>query len=297
MCIRIQFEQLLVEAISVGGMYTCIQIPQLQLIFDIGVCPNSAFSKKSVFLTHNHIDHMAGTLRHCATRELMRMGPPTYYMDHHYIDAFSDLLNSARRLNHAQMPCEIVGIGPNERIVLDKQFSIHTFRSIHRVPCIGYTVIEKRQKLKSMYSGFSGQQLAALKKENVEITNEMEIPIFCYPGDTSIGVLKKEELARKAKLLFIELTFIDDRVSQESAQSHGHIHIDDIRQNEELFSLHQHIVFMHFSSRYKAKEIRETLKNSLPKSIIHKCYFLPNNSIFEPSTQPVELMDIAILPQ
>ena len=79
--IRIPFNQMSVEAISIGGMYTCIQIPQLKLIFDIGICPSSAIGQAHVFLTHTHIDHMAGVLRHCSTRELMNMSPPTYYMD------------------------------------------------------------------------------------------------------------------------------------------------------------------------------------------------------------------------
>lgn len=275
-------------------MYTCIQIPQLKLVFDIGVCPNSATSKESVFLTHTHIDHMAGVLRHCATRELMHLSPPKYYMDEQYTEAFSELMESARRLNRANMPCKIIGVSPKDQIKIDNRYSIRCFRSIHKIPCIGYVLVESRKKLRSEFANHDRTQLKELREQGIEITSTTETPVFCYPGDTCIDVVQREELIRRSQILFIELTFLDDRVSPESARKHGHIHIDDIIKNEELFADNSHVVFMHFSSRYRPQELRSILADKLPQSLLSKTYVLPNNNIFSSSSECIDLTELAV---
>ena len=46
-----------VDALSVGGLETCIQIPGWDLAFDIGRCPPSVVSRSHVLFTHAHMDH------------------------------------------------------------------------------------------------------------------------------------------------------------------------------------------------------------------------------------------------
>ena len=225
----------------------------------------------------------------------MHMSPPTYYMDPQYVEAFSELMESARRLNHADMPCDIKGISPKESVHIKGKYSVRSFRSIHRIPCIGYVLIESRKKLRTAFKSKTQKEIQDIRNQGIELTETFETPIFCYPGDTCIDVLQREEIARRSQILFIELTFLDDRVSQESARKHGHIHIKDIVDNEELFADNQIIVFMHFSSRYKPEQIRQILQDKLPDSLRSKCHFIPNTNIYGSSTEPVDLSQIAVM--
>ena len=65
------------EAVSIGGLETCIELPAWGLCFDIGRCPPSAVRRERVFITHAHMDHAGGLAYHAAMRDLLGMKPPT----------------------------------------------------------------------------------------------------------------------------------------------------------------------------------------------------------------------------
>ena len=67
------------EAISVGGVETCIEILNWDLCFDIGRCPVSAVNRRRVFVTHGHMDHMSGIVYHAASRD-SSPPKPVYYV-------------------------------------------------------------------------------------------------------------------------------------------------------------------------------------------------------------------------
>src|SRR5688572_33484511 len=67
-----------IEGLSVGGLETCIDCPELKLAFDIGRCPDDAVHRPTVLFTHAHMDHMGGVAWHAATRALRGLAPPTY---------------------------------------------------------------------------------------------------------------------------------------------------------------------------------------------------------------------------
>ena len=68
------------EASSIGGLETCIEVPDWGLCFDIGRCPPTAVRRQRVLFTHAHMDHLGGIAMHCATRELMALPTPIYHV-------------------------------------------------------------------------------------------------------------------------------------------------------------------------------------------------------------------------
>jgi ribonuclease Z len=52
--VTMQCGQLSLAGFSISGLATYVQVPQLDLCFDMGECPLSAVPLRHVFLTHAH---------------------------------------------------------------------------------------------------------------------------------------------------------------------------------------------------------------------------------------------------
>ena len=269
-----------IDALSVGGQYTSILIQNHRMAIDMGICSDAAIRCDKVFFTHAHADHMAGVIRHCSSREMMHMAPPTYYMGAENTDAFEKMLVQWRRLNHSKMPCKVVAMTPGESVSIHPKWNVSAFRSVHRVPCQGYLLSEKRKKLKEAFKGLSSNEISAIRKKGEEVVSVESIPIAAYTGDSTLDVLTLNPILQRVKLLIIELTFVNDAVSSESARKHGHIHIEDIEADCQLFQ-NERILLMHLSARHDRQTALDELNKRLPKDLMSRIDVLGNRSIFK----------------
>lgn len=53
-----------IEGVSIGGHETCIIVPELKSVFDIGRCPSRAVHQNFLFITHAHLDHIVRSLKY-----------------------------------------------------------------------------------------------------------------------------------------------------------------------------------------------------------------------------------------
>ena len=106
------------------------------------------------------------------------------------------------------------------------------------------------------------------------------IPIAAYTGDSTLDVLTLNPILQRVKLLIIELTFVNDAVSTESARKHGHIHIEDIEADCQLFQ-NERILLMHLSARHDRQTALDELTKRLPKDLMRRIDVLGNRSIFK----------------
>ncbi|MDP2308819.1 MAG: MBL fold metallo-hydrolase [Pseudomonadota bacterium] len=255
-----------VEAVSVGGLETCIELPAFDIAFDIGRCPMSAVKRPRVLFTHAHMDHMGGIAYHAATRDLVGMKPPTYFVPRENYEDVLGLLDAWRRLDRSTLPCNVHACGPGDRVDIGGGRIAEPFRSPHRVPCQGYAIVSTRKKLRADLVGLPPQELQRRRLAGEVVSEDHEVVDVAFTGDTVIDVVDREEKVRTARLLILEVTFLDERVPVDKARSKGHVHLDEVIERAALFQ-NEALLFTHFSARYSADQIVRILDARLPPGL------------------------------
>ena len=263
-----------VRAVSVAGLETCIELPSWRVCFDIGRGHRQTVRNHTVLFTHAHIDHMGGIAHHVATRGLLNMAPPTYVVPKAITEDVEKLLEAFRRLDGSDLSANIVGLDPGEALALSQGMVVRPLRAYHRVACQGYALMEVRRHLRPDLVGQDREAIVAARDRGEEVNTVVEHPKVVFSGDTKIEFVEHNTLAQEADLLIMEVSFVDDRVSVESARSNGHIHIDEVVERADLFK-NKAILFTHLSARYRQDEALEALDTKLPPSLRDRVTLLP----------------------
>lgn len=264
-----------VRGLSIGGVETCIDLPGLKIAFDIGRAPEHAIARPTVLFTHAHMDHMGGVAYHCATRALRKLAPPTYVVGPENADAFRDLFAVWRRLDRSELPHELVVAGPGVEHALSPRLVARPFRTFHRAPCQGYCVLEHKTRLRRDLAGSSQDELRDLRARGESVAESFEDPIVAFCGDTLIEVVESEPLVCRARLLILEVTFLDERVPVADAREKGHVHLDEVCARADLFQ-NEVLLLTHFSARYGPDDVRRILRQRLPETLRERVVpFLP----------------------
>src|SRR5437762_7384102 len=74
---RLNFGQFHVVGYSVAGEETVVQIPEMNVCFDIGRSPYFALTSDFVCISHSHMDHLAGLGYYLSQRSFQGMKPGT----------------------------------------------------------------------------------------------------------------------------------------------------------------------------------------------------------------------------
>ena len=254
------------EGLSLGGLETTIALPKWDVCFDIGRCPPFAVRRSTVLVTHAHMDHAGGLAYHCAMRDLLHLPPPRYIVPRENLDAFHDLFEVWRRLDRSTFPCTIEAISPGETLSLGKDRAVTAFRSPHRVPCQGYALTRSTNELLPEHRGRSAEEIRALRLAGHAIPARVDRVEVAFCGDTVIDVVDREALVRTARLLILEVTFLDQRVDVQSARSKGHVHLEEVIERAAVFE-NEYLLFTHYSQRYTPSEVRQLVYDRVPAGL------------------------------
>jgi len=259
-------ELLRLEGTSIAGIETAIEVPSLGLVLDMGRCTPSAVNLPLVMISHGHLDHVGALVQHAARRAMMKMTEPTYLVPAVNADAVERLFNAAADLDGHAIPRRVVPLEPGQEFALSRLRFVRPFATFHRVPSQGYTVWERRTRLRQALRGLSGVEIARLRSEGVVVNETHDVPILSFTGDTRVEVLEQVEELRQAQTLILETTFLDERVSVEDARRRGHVHLDEVLARRELLDSGD-VVFSHFSARYAPREVARILEQRLPEEL------------------------------
>lgn len=262
-----------IQGISVAGEQTVIQIPELDVAFDIGHCTRAVLSVPTIALSHAHMDHLGGLPYWFSQRYFQKIGGETHMPDrpdgkpkppvgrcvcHPEIEqALRGMMRAWEPLERQKTPFDIVALEPEKDIELKNNILLRAIATRHTVPSLGFSVLERRSKLKDEYRDLPQEKLRELRTNGTEITRQMEIPLVAYTGDTAPGeYLVRDEFA-DARIVVSECTFFEPN-HNDRARTGMHMHIDDIVRMLPVWKA-EAIVLVHASRRTTIHYARERI--------------------------------------
>ena len=94
---RLNFGLFHIVGYSVAGEETVVQVPEMNVCFDIGRAPYFALTSDFVCITHGHMDHLAGLGYYLSQRHFQGMKPGTIFLPRELYDLFYARVLAAAR--------------------------------------------------------------------------------------------------------------------------------------------------------------------------------------------------------
>lgn len=269
---RLSFGPLSLIGYSVAGEESVVQVPELNVCFDIGRSPHFALTSDYICLTHGHMDHIAGLPYYLSQRHFQGMKPGTIFLPADLSRGVDDLLQCWRKVEKQGTPFKLIPMFAGELHEIRRDFGIRAVATHHGGSSLGYCLISIREKLKPELVGTPGPELADMKKRGIEIQYRIEVPLVAYLGDTAIGPVFDHPDIANAEILITELTFFEPDHRQR-AKVGRHLHIEDFLTLAPKLK-NKWIVISHVSRRTGLRKAKRILQKRLGHERMKNILFL-----------------------
>jgi len=259
--VHIKIDNLEIIGYSVAAEETVVAIPQLDVCFDVGKAPDQIIPINNVLLTHGHMDHAAGIAYYLSHRNFCGQSPGTILAPENLLGPIREIIDAWSRLDGNKIPANLVGVKAGDEYQIKPNLLARVFPTKHSRGSVGYSVIEKRKKLKPEYAKLTGPQIVELKKQGIEIDYPLEIPIATYLGDTQYVDFSQLKYIAESKILIAECTFYETEHSGR-AEAGRHMHINEFVTLIEKLQ-NKHIIITHTTQRTPMRQIRKILKEAI----------------------------------
>lgn len=280
---KITIDSMDIIGYSVAGEETVIGMPQLDVCFDIGKAPDQLIPISNLLLTHGHMDHAAGIGYYLSHRKFCGQSPGTIYAPENLLGPIKQIINAWGKLDGNFIPVKLIGVKPGDEYPLKGNLFVRVFSVNHSRGAVGYSIIEKRRKLKPEYLELTGTQIVELKKQGIQIDYTLEFPLVSYLGDTGYFDLTKVDDLAKTKTLITECTFFLDE-HKDRADAGKHLHVDELAPMLEKMENEQ-IILIHLTQRMGIGQAKAILKKKLNSTTFNKTTFLMDRKWFSSNNQ------------
>lgn len=256
-----------VRGLSLGGVYTALHVPELDVLFDVGLAPRSFAGTRTLCLSHGHVDHAGALATLLGIRALTgQRGPLRVILPAEIEDDLVQAMTAMARMQRWPLAIEPIGLRPGDRFALRADLELRAFRTFHPVPSLGYLLVRTVAKLRAEHLGKPGHEIARLKAAGADLFVRTQRLELGYATDTLATVLDHNPDLYQAHALILECTFLDERKPVAVARAGCHVHLDEVIERAAHFA-NDHLVLMHFSGVHPAHEIAALLERRLPETL------------------------------
>jgi ribonuclease Z len=268
-----------VRGISVGGVYTSLQVHELGVVLDAGVPLRSFATTDHIFLSHGHSDHSSALGALLGIRGLVgKHSPAQVFLPAEIEPAVQEALAAQSRLHRSEISIEAIPMLPGDTRKVHRDLWVRAFRTHHAGPSLGYQFFRRITKLKPEYQALPGEEIGRLRREGAGIFDELERLEVAYATDTLSRVLETAPSILESRVLILECTYLDQKRTVEETQERLHLHLDEIISRAELFQ-NEALVLMHFSQVYGPDQVRDIIRERVPPVLRERIrVFAPGSS-------------------
>jgi ribonuclease Z len=269
------------RGVSVGGVYTSIVVPELGVMFDVGMPARSAGGVDTILLSHGHADHVGALPALLGIRALHgKARPPRVVMPAEIVADLSVALDALSRLQRWPLAIEAIGMHPGDDVELRGDLRVRAVRTFHPVPSLAYVIVRRVAKLRDEFRGLPGDEIARRRRAGDDMLAVEDKLELAYATDTLVTALDHAPELYAARVLIVECTFLDDRKTLDAAHAGCHIHLDELVERAERFT-NEHVVLMHFSQLYRPDEVAGILDARLPAALRRRVIpFVPEGAMW-----------------
>jgi ribonuclease Z len=207
------------------------------------------------------MDHAAGFAYYLSQRNFCGLPAGTILAPWDLLGPMREIIDAWGRLDGNKVPSNLVGVQPGDEYQIKPNLFARVFPTKHGPSSVGYSVIEKRKKIRPEYSKLTGPQIVELKKQGIQVDYPLEVPIVTYIGDTQYVDFSQLKYIVESKILIAECTFYEtDHAGR--AEAGKHMHINEFAQLLEKLQ-NEHIIIAHTTQRTPLWEIRKILQQNL----------------------------------
>jgi ribonuclease Z len=269
-----EYSNLKFEGLSLAGVRTSITLPQYSVAFDLAQGLPHTLGMNTFLITHGHMDHASGLPYIISQKAMGSHKRPTFIMPESIVEPMTEIMKQWSRIEGFDYDFEFKGAIPGLEFPLKSNLVAKTFKTLHRVPSLGYSVYRRGRKLQEKFTGLTSDQVRDFREVGEDPTEEKLDLLVSFTGDTQIEFLDENPEVRDSKILMLEATYLDDRKTVKNAKDWGHTHLDEIIPRLETITS-ERVVLIHSSARYSFEEAKRILERRLPEKERERVVLFP----------------------